>query len=270
MTIGDFLKQSTERLRTAGVESPRLDILVLLEDALQQDRARLLAHMDAKIAQETEVDLNKKIMQRTKDVPLAYIRGIANFYGRTFNVTPSVLVPRPESEAFIDLLKTTAPQLKEPRIADIGTGSGCIGVTAGLEIPEAKVDLYDIDPLALQIAKQNAKAHKLRLQTYNEDLLMQASDRAYDVILANLPYVPVDFPTNAAVRHEPAIAIFSGYDGLEAYRQFWQQIASLHTQPKYILTEALTSQHAELQTTATFNGYSLNASQGLVQMFIKD
>src|SRR6266508_1210490 len=105
MTTYEFLKSATARLKQAGIASARLDTLVLLEDALGQDRARLLAHPESKIPHSTEVALNTKIAQRATHVPLAYIRGKAEFYGREFAIDKHVLVPRPETETMIDLLK---------------------------------------------------------------------------------------------------------------------------------------------------------------------
>ena len=97
MTIGEFLANASGRLLASGIETPRLDVLILLEDALHRDRATLLAHPEAEISPSTEAELNKKVAQRAIHTPLAYIRGKVAFYGRTFRVHPGVLVPRPET-----------------------------------------------------------------------------------------------------------------------------------------------------------------------------
>src|SRR5256885_12647046 len=145
MTIGEFLKTTAAALQQAGIESARLDMLILLEDELRQDRAVLLAHPEREIPAPIFARLYKKRTQREGHIPLAYIRGKAPFYGRNFVVNEHTLVPRPETEIMIVLLKKLAaglvPGTRPLRIADIGTGSGILGITACLELPGSSVDL---------------------------------------------------------------------------------------------------------------------------------
>jgi release factor glutamine methyltransferase len=265
MTVGAFLQAATEKLQQSGVESARLDCLVLLEDCLLADRAAILAHLEAEIPHSTEVALNKKIAQRAKHIPLAYLRGKAPFYGREFMVNRRVLVPRPETETMIELLKEL-PLPPEARVADIGTGSGCLGITAALELPGSQVDLYDIDKEALDVASSNARTHKVRAQHYAANLLEHYYG-PYDVLLANLPYVPDGYTINRAARYEPRLALFAGKDGLDLYRRFWEQISGLPQKPPYVLTESMTVQHKELAAVASAAGYKLAATQDLIQRF---
>jgi release factor glutamine methyltransferase len=272
MTVGEFLANASGRLLAAGIETPRLDVMILLEDALHRDRSTLLAHPEAEISASTEAELNKKIAQRALHTPLAYIRSKVAFYGREFSVHSGVLVPRPETEAMIDLLKEChfglPPEVVPLRIADIGTGSGCLGITAAREMPGSHVDLYDIDPIALGVATHNAKVHKVQVRVYQEDLLSHAKHRRYDVLLANLPYVPVAYPINAAASHEPEIALFAGEDGLDAYRTFWKAVPGLEWQPAYIFTESHVEQHRRLHDLAILAGYRLSKTKGLIQEFV--
>lgn len=264
MTVGDFLARATIELANADIATARLDCLVLLEDALGLDRATLLAHPERSLSAAQATALDKKCTQRKNHVPLAYIRHKAYFYGRTFYVNQRVLVPRPESEAMIDLLK--ACQLPpQPLIADIGTGSGCLGITTVLEIPHARLHAYDIDEGALAIAKQNARTHKVHAQFYHGNLLATHGG-PYDAILANLPYVPENYPINKAAGHEPQLALFAGDDGLDLYRIFWKQVAAL--QPMYVITESLTEQHAPLRALAEQAHYVQREHNGLAQLFI--
>jgi release factor glutamine methyltransferase len=267
MTVGEFLTLATKQLQDARIDTARLDALILLEDALQRDRASLLAHSEYEIDTLTGVKLNKKIVQRATHTPLAYIRGKAAFYGREFVVHEGALTPRPESEGIIDLLKKLPATASPPRIADIGTGTGCLGITGGLELPGSHIDLYDIDTAVLDLAARNAKLHKIKVHLFCEDLLSNAANRHYEVILANLPYVPTDHPINDAAKHEPKLALFAGDDGLDAYRRFWQQIDDLAQQPKYIFTEALPEQHTALSGLAHKAGYMLSRTQDFVQQF---
>jgi release factor glutamine methyltransferase len=267
MTIGQFLTDNTSALQQAGIDTARLDCLVLLEDATGFDRARLLAHPELPLNSLQLIQLNNFITQRKTHLPLAYIRGKAAFFGRDFAVNNHVLVPRPETEIMLELLtKTTLPA--RPRLADVGTGSGCIGITAALEIPGAIVFLYDIDADALQVAAANAQAYDVRTTLSQQDLL-GTSTPSLDVILANLPYVPNDYAINKAATFEPGLALFAGADGLEAYRRLWQQVTGLAHQPQHILTESLTSQHQQLAQLGTAAGYDLVETQGLIQHFRK-
>lgn len=264
MTVGQFIAEATQDLKNAGITTAKLDCLILLEDSLGLDRANLLAHPEAKIPSVTEVRLNNKIAQRLTHQPLAYIRGKVDFYGRTFLVNNHTLVPRPESEEIITLLKDCHLPPK-PIIVDVGTGTGCLGITAALEIPGAQVQLVDIDPKALEIAKENSKLHDVQVKLVHADLLKDAP--AIDVILANLPYVPTAYPINKAARHEPKIALFSGVDGLDLYRRMWEQITLLPQKPKIVITESLEDQHPMLARLARQAGYRQSALAGLVQRF---
>ncbi|HEU5187498.1 MAG TPA: HemK/PrmC family methyltransferase [Candidatus Saccharimonadales bacterium] len=265
MTVGDFLASATKTLTAAGIDTARLDCLVLLEDALGTDRAHILAHPEAKLSHLTEVKLNKKIAQRTTHMPLAYLRGKAMFYGREFSTTPDVLVPRPESESIIALLKKL-PLGRAPKIADIGTGSGCLGITAALEIAGAQIWLCDIDSKAIKIAGRNAKQHHANVRLIKSNLLSKIL-ASFDAILANLPYVPGDYLINPAAEHEPKRALFAGKDGLDLYRRLWQQITKLDSQPAFLITESLPVQHSKLAHLAEAAGYALVESDGLAQCF---
>lgn len=274
MTIKAFLGQTVAQLKAVGIATARLDCLVLLEDELGAERAALLAHPEREIAPLHLLNLNKKIAQRQQNTPLAYIRGKAEFYGREFLINKNVLVPRPESEKIIELFKGISwglpTNIVPPRVADIGTGSGCLGITAGLEIPGTHVDLCDVSSPALGVALQNAKQHGLRHVTYTLENLLDDPvllHRRYDVALANLPYVPDDYKINAAAEHEPKIALFAGKDGLDLYRTFWQQLSAMSESPRYVITESFPSQHSENANLAKIAGYSLEATDDFAQKF---
>jgi len=264
MRLDHFLTEATSQLLNAGIESARLDALILLEDALHEDRARLLAHPEMQIPSAKIQALRTKIDRRTTHVPLAYIRGEASFYTHNFIVTEHVLIPRPETESMITLLGDL-PLPAGPRIADIGTGSGCIGITAALELPGAEVLLCDVDPQALDVARRNAQALQASVSFHQADLL--AGLPPCHVILANLPYVPNTYPINRAAKHEPAIALFAGTDGLDLYRRLFAEIEAV--KPVFILTEALLEQHNALAAIARAAGYRVVRADGLCQVFTR-
>lgn len=255
------------RLKQADIPNGRTDSLVLLTDLFEVDKSWIHTHPEHELSDLQYRELEHSLEKRIKHTPLAYIRGFIEFYKRNFTVNSQVLIPRPESESFIELLKDL--DLKSPEIADIGTGSGCLGITAALEIPNATVHLYDIDEDVLAIANHNARIYDLELQYYSSDLLENLR-QPYDVLLTNLPYVPQELITSPEITKEPALALFSGEDGLDHYRKFWQQVSSLDTKPQYILTESLEDQHNSLHELAQKAGYSHTKTDILVSVYSKN
>ncbi len=273
MTAGNELIKAGARLSQAGIGTARLDALVLLEDVTDKDRSWLLAHPEFELSSEQLAKLEKLLKRREAHEPLAYIRGRTEFYGREFVITPAVLEPRPESETMIDLLKALAhdghlkPDGRQKlRIADVGTGSGALGITAALELPDAQVDLLEIEPKSIQVAKMNVDKFTLNISVITSDLLAQ-STKGYDVLLCNLPYVPDSYQINQAALREPRIAIFGGADGLDLYRRLFKQTSERLDQPLYILTEALPPQHAALSSLAERSGYKLQQVDDFIQVF---
>lgn len=268
MKANDWLISATQRLESARISTGRLDSLVLLEDALQKDRSWLLANPDFIIEADVIQNLDKLIKRRSSHEPLAYIRGRSEFYGREFIVSPATLQPRPETETMIELLKGL--ELTEAvSIVDVGTGSGAIAITAKLELPHAKVSATEINAKALNIAKQNSKFFRTNISFYLGNVLAPLNGTA-DVILANLPYVPDGFTVNPAAMQEPRVAIFGGADGLELYRDMFEQIKLNKQKPKFVLTEALPYQHGNLTTIASSAGYSQSKAEDFIQMFVLD
>jgi release factor glutamine methyltransferase len=163
------------------------------------------------------------------------------------------------------LLKSL-PLPNKPNIADVGTGSGALGITAALEVHPSHVDLFDIDASALAVAKHNCELHELHLKAYKRDLLARVQ-RPYDVILANLPYVPRNWHINQAAALEPRLAIDGGQDGLDVYRRLFEQLKKFSWQPRFILTEALPPQHEKLAEIAKAHGFTQLKTDDLIQVF---
>ena len=280
MLVGDWLQKAEQELVQAEIISARLDSLILLEDLLDKDRSWILAHAEQELSSEQMEQLTKLLTRRKAHEPIAYIRGKSEFYGRTFVVSKDVLVPRPESESFMDLLLKIYSDLVQQkanlgdvdqtiRIADIGTGSGALGISAKLVLPntpKVEVELIDIDENALKVAKTNVDLLTSGINTLKSDLLDQTTS-SYDVLMCNLPYVPEEYCLNADAKHEPKIALFSGKDGLDHYRKLFIQIQEHANKPLYLLFESLEHQHTLLSEIAAKNGYKLLDNDVLVQVF---
>lgn len=264
MNINEALKAYRTKLEDVGIATARLDCLVLLEDILNTNRTQLLADTKYELTEVESRQLDKLITQRARHIPLAYLRYKTEFYGREFYIDERVLEPRPESETMIDLLKNLP--VSNTKLADVGSGSGALGITAKHELPDLNVTLIEIDSAALAVSKKNARLHKVSVQLRQNDLL-EGADEHYDVLLCNLPYVPDDFQINTAAMHEPRVAIFGGKDGLDLYRKLFQQIKSRTYKPSYVLTEALPPQHGTLADIARGAGYSLEQSEDFIQLF---
>jgi release factor glutamine methyltransferase len=265
LTRAKWLTAAEAQLTKAGIATARLDALVLLEDALHTNRAHLLAHPDEQLTPEHSMRLAAQLARRECHEPLAYIRGKTEFYGREFYVNQHVLEPRPESETMITLLKQLSPK-QQVILADIGSGSGALGITAALELDLTTVYLHDIDANTLEVAQQNATLHNVRAQLVQTNLI-KSYNAQYDILLCNLPYVPDDFQINTAATHEPKIAIFGGPDGLNLFREMFAQIVKCPFKPAYILTESLPPQHEELVHIANSARYQLRMSEDFIQVF---
>lgn len=266
MTVDDWLKRSSGALEKAGIHTARLDSLVLLKDELRKDKSWILANLDYELTKTSAGRLNQRILRRSKHEPLAYIRGMSEFYGREFKVNEHTLEPRPETETMIELLKNLPEAFDS--IVDVGTGSGVIAISVKFLYPNCKVIAIDIDTKCIQVAKQNALKHNVNIELFEGNLLKPINHKLNQwIICANLPYVPNSHTINSAAMFEPTHAIFGGEDGLDYYRQLFGQLIDFNHKPLYILTESLPFQHDELVTIAGQSGYSISKTEDFIQVF---
>jgi len=263
MTNYEWLRAAEELLvKESG--TARLDAEVLLSDALGKNTAWLHAHGDGSIDIGLLKQLDAQLRRRVRHEPLAYIRGRQEFYGRDFIVNKYVLVPRPESETMIELaLKYSDNPVA---IADVGSGSGALGITLALELNLPLVDFYDIDSNTLEVAKINARSYQID-GGFNVSDLLSTSTIRYDTVLANLPYVPNSHTINNAAMIEPAIAIFGGEDGLDLYRKLFEQLSTFTWKPQIVCTESLPFQHEELEKIAAEYKFKQINKSDFVQVF---
>lgn len=231
-TIAEVLKQSSMQLREAGVPNDLLDAQTLLAHALDQDRTYLIIHFNQPLSAELLAQFQRLVDRRASGEPLQYIIGKQEFYGLEFEVTPDVLIPRPETELLVEETLRLAANLTQPKIVDVGTGSGCIAVTLARELASAQVSALDISPAALAVARRNAARNSVsdRIAFIESDLLGSlSSDQKVDFILSNPPYIAeTEMPTlQHEVRDwEPRIALTDFGDGLQFYRRLLAEAPS--------------------------------------------
>lgn len=261
MTIAQWLKQATDELADDMLPSPRLDAEIILAHTIRRPRTFLHAHTDDDVSLRDADIANARIELRKDRVPVAYIIGHKDFYGRRFNVTPSVLIPRPESEQLLTMLASQLPSslalpgVMNLRLVDIGTGSGCLGITAKLEHPELSVALVDTSRHALNIAVKNAKNLGADVETFVSDLV---GDYPYspDIILANLPYVDKSWDQSPELANEPDEALFANDGGLAIIKRCIEQVASRAKPQALLLLEADPRQLDDIARYAAANGFA--------------
>lgn len=250
-TISDWLQYGSSLLTAASITSARLDSEVLLMHLIGVGRTYLHGHPERSLSpRQVEIYLSMLELRHNR-VPVAYITGHKQFYGRSFYVTPSVLIPRPESEVIIDLLKAM-PAFKT--LLDVGCGSGCLGVSAQCELPDIEVTLTDISSSALAVAKKNADKYNRSIETIQSDLLASISTSTFDVIVANLPYVDRTWQTSEELQYEPPLALYAQKSGLELILKLLEQVPACLNKGGCLLLESDPVQHATIIAHAKKHG----------------
>jgi len=255
MIISEWLKIATKSLKTANIPSARLDAELILANTLRKNRTYLHAHLDEEIDPRRFDIANARLDLRLDRIPIAYILGYKEFYGRKFTVSPSVLIPRPESEDLISLfLELTASEIAEKVLIDVGTGSGCLGITAKLERSNLSVILSDISKPALNIAEKNADALNADVHIQQQSLL-NGQLKPVDYIFANLPYVDENWDVSPELQYEPEIALFAEDEGLKLILQLISQAPRCLTPEGLLFIEADPQQHNRIIDEAVKNGF---------------
>jgi release factor glutamine methyltransferase len=208
----------------------RRDAELLLLHITGLTRAELMTHPDRELSESQMSAYRAAIARRARNEPVQYITGTQEFYGRSFAVTPAVLIPRPETEHLVESVLALQPAPK--RVLDIGTGSGILAISLALEFPDAIVTATDISAEALAVARQNARSLGAnRVQFVESDLFAALADERFDCIVANPPYVATTEALEPQVRdYEPVTALYAGEDGLAVYRRLIPQ-AFEHLEP---------------------------------------
>jgi release factor glutamine methyltransferase len=242
VSVADALDRGIACLADSS-ESARADALLLLAHALRRSREWIVAHPEERPSEEQLTELVRLCERRRSGMPIAYLLGSAGFYGREFLVNESVLVPRPETEHLVeDAIRFIRDRSGAAlRVLDVGIGCGAIACTVAAETG-AIVDGTDVSSAAVAVADENARRLNLaeRCRFYHGDLAVPVAQNRYDVVIANLPYVPTSalptLPNPAA--YEPREALDGGPDGLTLYRRLLAQIPALLKPNALLLCEA--------------------------------
>jgi release factor glutamine methyltransferase len=229
---GSLLKQIQDQLSTHS-ESPYLDSLVILGHISGNSKSELIAHPSPELTIKQTQDLTKIIEQLQKGIPLPYLLGEWEFYQLKFNITPDVLIPRPETEGLVDLALNWLESHPEQHIClEIGTGSGCIAISLAKTIPDLQIIATDISQAALEVARNNAASHGVLEQIQFLELdMLTGFNQQVDLLVANLPYIPTGkLKTLAVYQSEPTIALDGGQDGLHYIKKVLKK-AGQHINP---------------------------------------
>ncbi|CAN5791460.1 peptide chain release factor N(5)-glutamine methyltransferase [soil metagenome] len=250
-TAGELLRSGTEQLRASGSESPRLDAELLLGHVLDIERTTVLAHPEVVVSDGRRTAYEALLERRTHGEPVAYLRGIKEFYGLALAVDRRALIPRPESERLVEIALdhvrqalTSAPRSSAApplSIWDVGTGSGAIAIALAVELRRRgygaafTITATDLAPAALTVALENAAAHGVAdtIDFSAGDLLaVPAAPASTDLLVANLPYIPTaDVPLlPVAASFEPVEALDGGADGLQLIRRLLAQLPAALSQ----------------------------------------
>ncbi len=260
-TVLDLVQWGAEYFERKGVDSPRLTIELMLCEVLQVRRLQLYTDHERPLTSNELTSLRAFVHRRAEREPLQYILGMADFYGLTFQVNPSVLIPRPETEI---LVERAIRHIKEVggsvvRCLDIGTGSGCIAVSAAVHTPLSLWECIDVSADALAVAHQNAADHSVgeRLSYIQMDILEDIPKGPFDLVTMNPPYIPLIEirELEPEVRdHEPLNALTDDLDGLTFYRRFAEIVEQLVSDKGIALIEIGHGQSTDIREVFSAKG----------------
>ncbi len=242
-TVGDALEGASLQLQSHS-DSPGSDAQLLLRETLGKPRAWILAHPESELSSDQLAEFETSLAELQGGAALPHVLGWWEFYGRRFQLEPQVLIPRPETELLIEhALDRSAPAV---RILDIGTGSGCIAVTLALELPESRVTASDSSWEALKVARRNVEEYNTgqQIMLVNSNLV-EAFTGPFDLVCANLPYIPTgQLATLEVARKEPRLALDGGHFGTEFIYEVLQTLPGILAQGGCALFEIDSDQAA--------------------------
>lgn len=211
-------------MAASDVAEPRREAISLLLLATKKDKTFIYAHPEYLLTEDEAELLESFLERRARREPLQYISGVQEFYGLEFEVTPDVLIPRPETEMVVELALDLLIPSENRSVCDVGTGSGCIPVAILHELPNVQATGLDVSRSAINVARRNAAKHGVsgRLRLVESDVFNSLRDEKFGLIVSNPPYVPIEDMRGlqAEVRDfEPHLALTDNSDGLSVFRR---------------------------------------------------
>lgn len=256
-TIGALLQWTQQFFAGKGIDSPRLDAEILLAHVLHKERIYLYAHYDEPMNPQELAAYRELVKKRANRYSVAHILGTQPFMGLDFKVNEDVLIPRPETEMLVESV-VAAAEGTAPSIVDIGTGSGAIVLSLLHYLPQAKGIGVDISPKALAIAAENGKALGLdgRVTWIESDLFTNVPQGPYDWIVSNPPYLTQHDmeELQPEVRHDPALALYGGDDGLDIYRRLAKESPAFVKRGGHCIVEIGAGQTQDVSAIFTADG----------------
>ncbi|RMX16001.1 peptide chain release factor N(5)-glutamine methyltransferase [Vandammella animalimorsus] len=259
MSVPTTIAQALQQAAAQGLA--RLDAQLLLLHALERQasqRAWLLAHDEQPLSAAQAAHWAQLLQARADGVPLAYLTGQREFFGLPLRVTPAVLDPRPDTETLVEWALQLLPQQGQPRLLDLGTGSGAIALALKSQRPQAQVWACEQSLAALQVAQDNARRLGLALHWLHGHWLepaRQAGLGDWDMIVSNPPYIAEHDPHLPALRHEPRQALTSGADGLDDIRHIIAHALPALAPGGWLLLEHGWQQHQQVAQLLAQAGY---------------
>jgi release factor glutamine methyltransferase len=249
-TAGDVLQAARTRLASTS-QYPRRDAELILAHVLGCDPTALLTHPERPLSAKEAEQFETLLRRRLASEPVQYLTGEQEFFGLLFEVSPDVLIPRPETEHLVEAVLERFNREANPRIVDVGTGSGAIAVAIAHAIPRSRVTAVDLYPAALEIARRNAERHGVidRVTLLQSDLLAAARSTKFDVVVSNPPYIADGEVLEVQVaNYEPRPALFAGPTGLEVYERLIPQASTILKPRGWLMMEIGFGQQPALQT----------------------
>ena len=253
-TIGRLLTWTADYLKRRGSESPRLDAEVMLAHVLQWPRVQLYTHFTDEVDEGPRGRFRDLVRRRVEGAPVAYLVGRKEFYSLAFEVSPAVLIPRPESEFVVVEFLALTKTLESPRAVDVGTGSGCLAIASTFRHPGAHFIAIDISEAALTVARKNADQHKVadRINFRLGDCLGPvAHEGPFDAILSNPPYIPTGEIEHLEVGvrdYEPRTALDGGPGGLDMVARLIEESVPLLKPGGHLILEIGTDQEKPVRS----------------------
>ena len=257
----DLINWAESYFKEKGFENPRMEIEWLLRNVLKCDRMDVYLRFEESLSKSQLYVIRSWVKRRLKHEPLQYITGSCDFYGRRFLVNEHVMIPRPETERLVDTVLEKVKGIDSPSILDVGTGSGCIALTLGLEIPGSTILGIDISPSALNVANDNKKKLATQNVSFEElNILEHIPTGEFDLLVSNPPYVPLDEMDELmkdVKDFEPSNALTDQNDGLTFYRRFSEMSLNCIKQNGWIILEVGLGGHPKkVKSIFIESGYS--------------